>query len=150
MDKIIFSNFEYDPDKYYFLYVGELKTYGINLFFKDAVKKIFPDKEIDFIAIVPDVFEQYDYDNVVVINPVAEKYTCKSNNKKRVSCRITAMEFYTAVSYSKFVQELIEQILQRQGEIYVYMYESSPHLKLLQHPKVKLIGPDPYLVKKTQ
>ncbi len=148
MDKVIFSNFEYDPNKYYFLYVGELKTYGVNLFFKDALKKILPDKDIDFVAIVPDVFEQYDYDNVIVINPVAEKYSCRSNNKKRISCRITAMEFYTAVSYTKFVQKLIEKILANQDEIYVYMYESSPYLKILEYPKVKLIGPDPYLVQK--
>ncbi len=147
MNSIIFSNFEYHPDKYYFIYVGELKTYGINLFLIDALKKIYPDKDIDFIAIVPDVFEQYDYDNVIVINPVIEKYKNKTS-KRRVSCRITALEFYTAVSYNKYVNHTLDTILKNQKELYVYMYESSPYLKLLEHEKINLIGPDPFLVTK--
>jgi len=148
MERIIFSNFEYDPKKYYFLYVGELKTYGINPFFKDAIKKIYPDRDIDFIAIVPDVFEQYDYENVIVINPVVERYSHRSNKKKRVSCRITAREFYTEVSYNTYVHNLLKNILKNQEELYVYMYESSPYLKILEEPGIKLIGPDPYLVTK--
>ncbi len=147
MERIIFSNFEYDPKKYYFVYVGELKTYGINLFFKDALKKMFPDKDIDFIAIVPDVFEQYDYENVIVINPVVERYSNKCHDKK-VSCRITAMEFYTAVSYSKYVKNLLYRLIENQDEIFVYMYESSSNLKIIEEPFVKLIGPEPYIVNK--
>lgn len=148
MSRVIFSNFEYHPEKFYFLYVGELKSYGINYFFQDALKKYLPDKEIDFLAVVPDVFEQYDYDNVIVINPVAEKYSNLSNNKKKVSCRITAMEFYRAVSYNKTVNEIIDNIIKNQGELFVVMYESSIYLELLEHPKIKLIGPNPNLVYK--
>ncbi len=146
MSKIIFSNFEYDPEKYYFMYVGELKTYGINLFLKDAIQKMVPDREVEFFAIVPDVFEQYDYDNIIVINPVVEDYIARSNNRKRISCRITSREFYTAVSYNKEVREILDGILKNQSHLYVYMYESSPYLKFLEEDRIKLIGPDPQLV----
>ncbi len=146
MSKIIFNNFEYNPDKYYFLYVGELKTYGINLFLQYGLQKIISDREIDFFAIVPDVFEQYDYDNIIVVNPVVEDYIERSNRKKRVSCRITSREFYTAVSYNKEIQLILEKILKNQSNLYVYMYESSPYLKFLEDERITLLGPDPYLV----
>ncbi len=148
MSKIIFNNFEYDPEKYYFLYVGELKTYGINLFLQDALKKVITDREVDFFAIVPDVFEQYDYDNIIVINPVVEDYIERCNRKKRVSCRITSQEFYTAVSYNKEIRGILEEILRNQSNLYVYMYESSLHLKFLEDDRITLLGPDPELVTK--
>ncbi|MGA1845614.1 ATP-grasp domain-containing protein [Deferribacter abyssi] len=148
MEHVLFTNFEYDTSKYYFLYLGELKTYGINLFFKEALQKLFPDKEIDFFAIVPDVFEQYDYDNIIVINPIVENYIKKSHNKRKISSRITSREFYTAVSHNEYVHTLINKIIENQKELYVYMFESSPYLTLIERENVHLIGPDPFLVEK--
>ncbi len=148
MEHILFNNFEYDEDTYYFLYVGELKSYGINVFFKEALQKYFPDKKIDFFAIVPDVFEQYDYNNIIVINPVVENYIKKSVNKRKISSRITSKDFYTAVSHNEFINSLINKIIKKQKELYVYMFESSHHFSLLGHKNIKLIGPDPLLVKR--
>ncbi|MGA1861264.1 ATP-grasp domain-containing protein [Deferribacter thermophilus] len=148
MEHILYTNFDYNPKKYYFVYIGELKSYGISVFFAEALSKLYPDKDIEFFAIVPDVFEQYDYENIIVINPVVEAYLKKSTNKRKISSRITAREFYTAVSHNDYVHSLIHKILENQDELYVYMFESSPYLTLIEHEKVKLIGPDPFLVEK--
>jgi predicted ATP-grasp superfamily ATP-dependent carboligase len=148
MEDILFNNFEYDENNYYFLYVGELKSYGINIFFKEALQKYLPDKKVEFFAIVPDVFEQYNYDNIIVINPVVENYIKKSVNKRKISSRVTSKEFYNAVSHNEFIIKLIDKITENQDELYIYMFESSMHLELLNKENVKLIGPNPSLVKK--
>jgi len=67
MSDIYFSNFQLEEDTQYFLYIGELKNYGLNTYLKEALSHIFSSK-LDFISIVPDIFEQYDYENLFVIN----------------------------------------------------------------------------------
>ncbi|HUT43183.1 MAG TPA: hypothetical protein VMW95_02510 [Desulfobacterales bacterium] len=68
MSDIYFSNFQLEEDTEYFLYIGELKNYGLNTYLKEALSHIFS-RKFNFIAIIPDVFEQYDYENLIVINP---------------------------------------------------------------------------------
>ncbi|MBT8329178.1 MAG: hypothetical protein KJN87_05685, partial [Desulfofustis sp.] len=68
-DEILFTNFTYNPDYYYFLYVGELKTYSLNYFVQEALAHRIPKRPIRFISIVPDVCIQYNYANIIVINP---------------------------------------------------------------------------------
>ncbi len=70
MSDIYFSNFQLEEDTEYFLYIGELKNYGLNTYLKEALSHIFS-RKFDFIAIIPDIFEQYDYENLIVINPHA-------------------------------------------------------------------------------
>ncbi|MBW2603667.1 MAG: hypothetical protein JRE28_05030 [Deltaproteobacteria bacterium] len=74
MSDIYFSNFQLEEDTEYFFYIGELKNYGLNTYLKEALSHIFS-RKFDFISIVPDIFEQYDYENLIVINPQLEKYT---------------------------------------------------------------------------
>ena len=64
-----FTNFEYDKNIYYFLFISELKAYGIGHFFKEALSKILgiSKEKIEFISIAPDIFEQYNYDNLIII-----------------------------------------------------------------------------------
>jgi len=71
MVEIHFSNYCLKENTYYFLYIGELKNYGLNLFLKDALSRI-KDRNVDFISIVPDVFEQYNYENLMAVMSVAE------------------------------------------------------------------------------
>ena len=68
MAEIYYSNFQLEEDTEYFLFIGELKNYGLNIFLKEALARIF-NRKFDFIAVVPDVFEQYNYENLIVINP---------------------------------------------------------------------------------
>jgi len=63
MSEVYFHNYRIDPDARYFLYIGELKNYGLNIFLKEALTRLH-DRPFDFIAIVPDILEQYDYANV--------------------------------------------------------------------------------------
>ena len=68
MSDIYFSNFQLKENTQFFLYIGELKNYGLNTYLKKALSHIFS-RKFDFISIVPDIFEQYDYENLIVIDP---------------------------------------------------------------------------------
>jgi hypothetical protein len=89
MSEIYFSNFQLEEETQYFLYIGELKNYGLNTFLKEALSRIF-NRKFNFIAIVPDVFEQYNDDNLIVINPKSHTYECIYGHP--VSCRVSSEE----------------------------------------------------------
>jgi len=138
MSEVYFHNYRIDPDTRYFLYIGELKNYGLNIFLKDALTRL-QDHPFDFIAIVPDILEQYDYANVAVINPIArEKFL---NIKQKYSCRVPGPTFMQAVSESPHVIKLIKDLLTRQGRVYVYMYESYREMTLDDMDGVSILGP---------
>jgi len=145
MSSIHFSNFQLKEDTEYFFYIGELKNYGLNLFLKKAFTRIY-NRKFDFIAIVPDVFEQYNYENIIVINPLVDTFKYKYGSN--VSCRISAKEFMTAVSSNQEVRSLIKQVLQRQSNLYLYMYESLAEMTLDEIPGVAILGPDKHIAKK--
>ena len=126
MSEIYFRNYRIDPDVEYFLYIGELKNYGLNVFLKEALNRLLQ-RPVDFIAIVPDIWEQYDYANIAVINPLAlEKILiCKQKH----SCRIPGPAFMRSVSQSSHVRKLlIASLLDQQDRVYIYMYESNPEM----------------------
>ena len=83
MSEICFSNYQLQDNVHYFLYIGELKNYGLNVFLKESLSRI-ENRPFDFIAIVPDIFEQYDYENLIVVNPEVEDHTCRYG--RCVSC----------------------------------------------------------------
>ncbi|MCP4721257.1 MAG: ATP-grasp domain-containing protein [Desulfobacteraceae bacterium] len=146
MSSIHFSNFQIDEGTEYFLYIGELKNYGLNLFLKEALAR-YHNRKFEFIAIVPDVLEQYNYDNLIVINPLIESSTGECLEK--MSCRINANDFMAAVSQSQKIRSLIQQILRRQSNLYLYMYESLPEMTLDEIPNVSILGPDKQVAQKT-
>ena len=139
MVEIHFSNYCLEENTYYFLYIGELKNYGLNHFLKDALSRI-KDCKVDFISIVPDVLEQYNYENLMVINPDAKD--CKNKCGRNVSCRIPAHKFFTCVSESRQVKDLIDKLLRRQNTLYLYLYESMPEMTLDAAPGVIILGPE--------
>lgn len=145
MSEIHFSNHRLEEDTFYFLYIGELKNYGLNVLLKEALSRIWQ-KRFDFIAIVPDVFEQYNYENIIVINPEMEDYTCKHGDK--VSCRIPAPKFLSYVSESRQVIGLVQALLHRQENLYIYMYESMPEMTLDTIPGVTILGPESNIAKR--
>ena len=130
---IRFTNFEYDKNIYYFLFISELKAYGIGYFFKEALSKVLgiPKEKIEFITIAPDVFEQYNYENLIVLN----KLNGKENKRKSHS------EFMKDISHSDYIHSVIDSILKKQDELYVYMFESSPFMTLDEKDGVILLGP---------
>ena len=145
MSSIHFSNFQLQDDTEYFLYIGELKNYGLNIFLRDALTQNY-DRKFEFIAIVPDVFEQYNYENIIVINPLLETFKCKYG--ANVHCRVSAKEFMAAVSGNKKIRSLIDRILQRQSRLFLYMYESLCEMTLDDIPGVSILGPDKTIAKR--
>ena len=140
MSRIHFSNVQLADDTDYFLYIGELKNYGLNLFLSEALTRIF-NRKFGFVAVVPDIFEQYNYDNLVVINPQAGSEGCRYG--PNYSCRVSAQAFMTCVSQSRQIEALVRQLLNRQQALYIYMYESLPEMTLDRIPGVRILGPDP-------
>ncbi|MFC1812125.1 ATP-grasp domain-containing protein [Thermodesulfobacteriota bacterium] len=145
MSEIYFSNYQLQDNVCYFLYIGELKNYGLNIFLKEALSNIH-NRRFDFISIVPDVFEQYNYNNLIVVNPLAGEYCTLYD--RNVSCRIPASTFLTSVSESQHVKDLVHRLLLRQNNLYIYMYESMPEMTLDAIPGVALLGPDSKIARK--
>jgi hypothetical protein len=139
MPDIYFSNFQLEEDTQYFLYIGELKNYSLNTFLKEALSRIFS-RKFDFISIVPDVFEQYNYDNLIVINPHAKNFECQYGAD--VCCRVSSEDFATVVSKNRQICTLIKRLLSRQENIYIYMYESVPEMTLDEITGISILGPD--------
>jgi hypothetical protein len=144
MSEIYFSNLQLEEDTEYFLYIGELKNYGLNAFLKEALSRIFS-RKFDFISIVPDIFEQYNYDNLIVINPYAETFECQFGG--HVCCRVSSEEFAAAVSNNRRIRSLIKRLLNRQEHIYIYMFESIPAMTLDDIPNVSILGPDKHIAR---
>ena len=145
MSSFHFSNFQLKEDTHYFFYIGELKNYGLNYYLRNALTRIYNQK-FDFIAIVPDVFEQYNYDNLIVINPLIENY--KNHYGSNVHCRVSAGEFMAAVSKNQEVLSLIERVLKTQPNIFLYMYESLEEMTLDSLPNESILGPDKHIAKR--
>jgi hypothetical protein len=139
MPDIYFSDYKLQDAVHYFLYIGELKNYGLNIFLREALSRI-ENRQVDFISIVPDIFEQYNYANLIVVNPEAKNYTCRYG--RNVSCRIPANRFLSSVSANQQVRALVQELLARQGNLYIYMYESIPEMTLDAIPGVSILGPD--------
>jgi hypothetical protein len=153
-DDILYSNFVYDPEVYYFFYLGDLKNYALNFFVKETFERRFPKREIKFIAIVPDVCMQYNYANIIVINPVAQadmitNHTFRSSAASpNMSCRISSGQFMSAVSESAAVRELIETLLQHQDLLYINLYESVVEMELDEIEGVSILGPDKLIARR--
>jgi hypothetical protein len=153
-DEILYTNFTYNPDFYYFLYIGDLKAYGLNTFVQETLNRRIYNKEVRFIAIIPDICIQYNYANIFVINPEAregavDEEAGKLNLKPfRKSCRIKYSRFISAVSESTTIRQLIETILKRQNQLYISLYESIEELTLDEIEGVSILGPDKKIAKR--
>ncbi len=121
------------------MYIGELKNYGLNSFLVEALYRIHG-RKFDFIAIVPDVFASYDYRNILVINPHAENFFRRHGCN--ICCRLAGRDFMKSVSSNSYVLDLIRELLNRQGHVYIYMYESLPEMTLDKIPGVSILGPE--------
>jgi hypothetical protein len=139
MSQIYFSNYRLEKDTRYFLYIGSIRNYGLNLYLKEALSKIYH-RPFDFISIVQDVFAHYPYPNMMVVNPLVKDFS--GTHGKNGSCRLITKDFMSCVSADPDVRQLVEQLLKRQKKLYIYMYQSVPEMTLNQWPGVVMIGPD--------
>jgi lysine 2,3-aminomutase len=141
-DPILFNSIEVHPDRAYFIYVGEIKAYGLNPFLIPALEQIYG-RAVDCIAIVPDVLASYPYSNLAVLNSESYQYHC--SKRLLVNCRPSPGTFADEVSSSFLAQKLLEIILREQDSVYIHMFASRPEMNLIDGEKVKLLGPDPTL-----
>lgn len=139
MSDIYFSNYQLEKNTHYFLYIGSIRNYGLNLFLREILSKIYHCK-FDFISIVQDIFSQYPYPNLMVVNPLIDDFARAHGGK--ASCRVPTKIFLSSVSNNQQVQELVQKLLHRQKKLYIYMYESMPEINFDQLPGVFIIGPD--------
>ncbi len=151
-NEILFSNFTYNPNVYYFFYCGDIKAYYLNTFLLNVLQKAEDGREVQFIAVVPDVFEQYAYKNVLVVNPVVleQRKKAQGNGEQGspcISCRIPTASFMNAVSGNAAIRTLIETILQNQSNLYLYLFESVEEMTLDDIEGVTILGPDKRIAK---
>jgi hypothetical protein len=145
MDDLVFNSVKLSADTYYFLYVGEIRAHGLSVMLRESLTRVM-NRPVDFIAIVADVFEEYGYENIMVINPKAQQL--RARRQRPVSCRIPARTFASLVSDHPRVLKLVHDLLARQGEVFVYMYESLPELTLDRIPGVRILGPEKNLARR--
>ena len=139
---ILFNSIKLEPDKAYFLYIGEIKAYGLNAFLIPVLEKIYC-RPVACIALVPDVLGHYPYANLAVFN--RESFHYQSSKGMQVNCRPSAGSFAREVSSSFLAQELLESILREQDSVFIHMFASRQEMKLVDGERVKLLGPDPVL-----
>ncbi len=139
MSDVYFSNCQLEKNTHYFLYIGSIKNYGLNIFLKEALSKIH-NRKFDFISIIQDILAQYAYPNMMVINPRVHEFS--RTQGANGSCRVPTKDFLSSVSNNLQVQELVQKLLDRQKKLYIYMYESLPEMNFDQLPGVSIIGPD--------
>ncbi len=137
-DDVLFSDVRLEDDTDYFLYVGELKTDGLNQFVKENLSRIY-NKKFDYISIIPDVMESYPHRNILVINPLASNLFAET--RKKFSCRMSPGDFAGVVSYSTTVLNLVRMLVKKQGRLHVHVFESLPELTFTRMPGVVLLGP---------
>lgn len=139
MNDIRWTNFKYDSERYCFFFISELKAYGLGQFFKAAVSKLhgIPVADIDCITIAPDIFEQYNYENLIIVN-----HTELRENKRKPHD-----DFMKDISKSGYISGICDKILQNQDKLYIYMFESNQFMTLDQKPNIELIGPKADIVK---
>jgi predicted ATP-grasp superfamily ATP-dependent carboligase len=141
-DPIIYNSIKLEPDKAYFIYLGDIKNYGLNAFLIPYLERIYS-RPVDCIALVPDVLAYYPYANLAVINK--ESYRYHAGKGMLVNCRPSAGHFAQQVSASLFAQELVDNILRQQDFVYIHMFESRPEMTLADGERMKLLGPEPTL-----
>jgi len=141
-DPILYNSIELDPDRAYFIYVGEIKAYGLNPFLIPVLEQIYG-RPVDCIAIVPDVLASYPYSNLAVLNSKSYQYHLSTG--LLVNCRPSPGEFANEVSSSFLAQELLKTILREQDFVFIHMFASRPEMNLIDGEKVLLLGPDPTL-----
>lgn len=139
MSDIYYSDFQLEEDTEYFLYIGELKNYGLNIFLAEALSKNLS-RKFDFIAIVPDIFEQYNYKNLIAINPLVNNYAREYG--VNFARRVSAGKFMSCVAENRQIKGLVQKLLKRQDSLYIYMYESKPEMTLDAIEGVSILGPD--------
>jgi hypothetical protein len=139
LDAVLFSDLKIEPDTYYFLYVGEIKSDCLNQFVAETLSRV-TGRKVEWISIIPDVMDCYPHSNILVINPEAKEIFRRTGEKIR--CRIPARRFASDISSSPEVLKLVHALLAVQDELFVHVFESVPELDIARIEGVRVLGPN--------
>jgi predicted ATP-grasp superfamily ATP-dependent carboligase len=131
-----------DTERSWFLYVGEIKTAGLNRYLVESISRRYG-KPAECIHIVPDVLAFYPDDIFLVVGPGSELAGPDSPGRK--NSRISAAQFAAMVSADEVVNAMVQRILDVQGELLLNVFEASSELSLAADNRIKVIGPDPQI-----
>ncbi len=140
MDDVVFDGVRPEPGVEYFLYVGEFKAHGLNAFVARGLSRRFG-RRFEGITVCPDVLAEYPGGQVLAVNPHLA-------GQPGVAERRSMDEGAAWLSASGRVLALVAELVERQGRLFVWMFESKSQLALAALPGVTLLGPDPELVRR--
>ncbi|NDV18718.1 ATP-grasp domain-containing protein [Pseudodesulfovibrio sp. JC047] len=143
MDEPHFTRTHLDPSISYFLFIGELKAYGLNDFVAKALEREF-NTPFKAISIAPDLIDTSSFDNLILINPDARAEMETAGQK--VAYRTPMADFSKTVSQSASINTVLDTLLERQDHVFVWMFESRPELDLGHDGQVLLLGPKADLI----
>ncbi len=138
-----FNNISLNSESRYFIFIGEIKAYGLNRFVGQALNREFG-ADFQPISLAPDLVDYSAFENLAVINPKASQMA--ENEKRPVAFRTPMAEFSKTLSNVPEVLELLEALKKNQDIIFIWMFESRPELDLVNMNGVRLLGPDASLI----
>lgn len=134
-----FNNISLNSRSEFFIFIGEIKAYGLNRFVGQALKREFG-SDFEPISLVPDLVDYSAFENLAVINPKAAQMA--ENEKRPVAFRTPIADFSKTLSGVPEVLELFESLKKNQDKIFIWMFESRPELDLVNTQGVHLLGPN--------
>lgn len=138
------SEINLGSDRSWFLYIGEIKTAGLNRFLVEPISRRYG-KPAACIHIVPDVLAHYPEEAFLVVGPGSDR--AGTGCPDRRNARISPHAFAAMVSGDETVKNLVRKILEVQGELLVNVFETSSELSLAGDERIKVIGPDPHIAR---
>jgi len=125
-----------------FLYVGEVKGLGLAEYLATALARV-KKRPVSCLAIVPDRLQHYPDMDLIAVSPSHPLQNhLQETAGHPVSYRIAASCFASTVSRHPRIREIVQEIVDRQGELPLFMFESVPEMTLDELAGVILYGPD--------
>jgi hypothetical protein len=145
MEHIVYKNFSLNKDFFYLVYIGKIKTWGLNRFLLKPLADLYQ-RPVKVLAIMPDYHQSYPMENIVIMNDRSKELSLKDGCVHKHP--IAESSFYELASKSRFIRELFSKLLKNQKNIYVNLYHNSDSFTLDNQKDISVIGPKKELVKK--
>ena len=144
MERVCFEDVRLTSGVDYFLYIGEIKAFGLNEFVRQGLERRFG-RPFKPIGICPDILADYQVENCIVINPWAKRPRVTLDGGE--AARVSAGPFVAHISASRYVRSLCRLLAERQDRVFVWMFESRPEFTLFDDIEgLTLLGPGADLV----
>lgn len=147
--KYISKNFSISPQKYYLIYLGDLRASCLGEYLTNCLQKLYQ-KPLEMICIIQDVRKKYPKDvNIIVINKQAENEYKKNN--KTYHIKMPGDHYFKEIATNRYVKQLIADIKKRQEKIFAYIFNVDakfPEFPIKDHLSIIPLYPDPTIINK--